>query len=575
MRFTKFTISNYRAVEHAELPVSNNLIPIVGINESGKTTILQAVLAFDRLSDTYGGGTHLHYKNKYELGTHTCSISADVLIDSEEEIASISQKLRLPMGHEVLEGLKELYRSGGTLRITRSFSEEGRSYQVSGISVPGELNDKLAKEIYRLLPQILYFDDFTDRVPASIRFNRADNQKGYKLVRSRQPDWHRIIEEIFKRSTNGQYTLSDFIDMTDGDDQQGLLHDIKDVLNQEIIEDWHKLKKYGDSLRDDPADLALELKYIPKKGSFEFEFKVHDRSKERLRVFNVTERSKGLQWFFNFLMKLKFNPKYTKDQSGAIYLLDEPGSYLHSSAQTELIHALRDISEMNSIVYCTHSQHLLDPEVTNIGQIRIAEKADGVVNIYPIGSAKIVNDQGALTPVFHALHLKTGTFNRDVKKAVITEGITDYYFFRMLMNYADPFNLEIDLIPGAGAGQLRELISFSIAWADAYLVLLDSDRQGVREYNRYIRIFGQEVADNFYRYALPGQDNNVVLEDFLAEEDKERLREVTGIDDVKRALPAIYYMKEDVKRAFIEELGRDTMANLSLVQQRLRALADL
>ena len=102
---------------------------------------------------------------------------------------------------------------------------------------------------------------------------------------------------------------------------------------------------------------------------------------------HVTQRSKGFQWFFNFIMKLKFNPKYTQNPENAIYLLDEPGSYLHSSAQTELLKKLCDIGKNNTIVYCTHSQYLLDPDVINIGWIKICSKVDGKINLVDYGNS--------------------------------------------------------------------------------------------------------------------------------------------------------------------------------------------
>ena len=35
MHYRKFIIDKYRAIEHAEVGVGNQLIPLIGINESG------------------------------------------------------------------------------------------------------------------------------------------------------------------------------------------------------------------------------------------------------------------------------------------------------------------------------------------------------------------------------------------------------------------------------------------------------------------------------------------------------------------------------------------------------------
>jgi predicted ATP-dependent endonuclease of OLD family len=56
VRYTTFEINKYRAIDYAKVAVSNSLIPIIGVNESGKTTVLHAILAFDKSKDKYNDG---------------------------------------------------------------------------------------------------------------------------------------------------------------------------------------------------------------------------------------------------------------------------------------------------------------------------------------------------------------------------------------------------------------------------------------------------------------------------------------------------------------------------------------
>src|SRR6185312_9358871 len=61
MRYLEFIINNYRAIV-GPLQVSlrkNTLVPVIGINESGKTTILHAIFSFDHFNDKLNGGQHL------------------------------------------------------------------------------------------------------------------------------------------------------------------------------------------------------------------------------------------------------------------------------------------------------------------------------------------------------------------------------------------------------------------------------------------------------------------------------------------------------------------------------------
>src|SRR5690606_36910763 len=114
----------YRAVENAEVSVGNRLIPLVGINESGKTSILQAILAFDRVSDRYGGGAHLEYRNKYQIGDHDCTVKAEVVIDREEDIDGVSRSMRLSRGHAILRALELAMEKRTTIQLTRNLNDK-------------------------------------------------------------------------------------------------------------------------------------------------------------------------------------------------------------------------------------------------------------------------------------------------------------------------------------------------------------------------------------------------------------------------------------------------------------------
>lgn len=85
MKYTKFLIQGYKAIEKVTVVVGkNNLIPIIGVNESGKTSILEAILAFDKSKDAVNGGRHLAYKNRYEIAKGECHIDAFVIVESQK-----------------------------------------------------------------------------------------------------------------------------------------------------------------------------------------------------------------------------------------------------------------------------------------------------------------------------------------------------------------------------------------------------------------------------------------------------------------------------------------------------------
>lgn len=582
MKYIQFEIEGYRAIEKGVVAVSNNLIPVIGINESGKTTILQAILAFDKNKDRYNNGEHLLHKNKYVIEEKDGKVSADVLIEGDEDLEFFSSRLNLSAVDVLYKTLQEFAKSLKPITLSRSFPSKRYSIANDELtSIIGKNKQRdLAEAVYERLPFILYFDDFSDRVPASIEFQiNKELSKGYAPAKGNGEEWHSILEEVFRRaSDDGKLSLTSFLKMRDPDSQEGLMNDIQDILHKEVVEDWINLKKrYAPDFGEESEELRLQLnwKISDDKKFITFTFQVQDRTTSKGRQFNITQRSKGFQWFFNFIMKLKFNPKYQTAQKGAIYLLDEPGSYLHNSAQEELLKKLQDISNTNTILYCTHSQYLLDPETINISRIKIAKKKAGKIQILSYDTAGVSKNEGALTPLNQALHIKSGFYNKDVKYPVITEGITDFYLFNLIKKYKEGyFNDKIDFIPGAGADHLKDLISHAIAFSDNYLILLDSDDKGMKAYEKYGEFFGSEEKKKMFVYTLPGKKKEVVLEDFLSVADKKHLKDLTNIEDTKAALPLLYYTDEKSKKAFVENLSDVTLKNLAIIQGKINSIVN-
>lgn len=452
------------------------------------------------------------------------------------------------------------------------------SYELLEFQLDKKYEKKFIFNCHKLLPYILYFDDFSDRVPEKITFASNYGAADYKSRSKRLVEWQDIIEEIFKRIHDGRYSVKSFFDITDQHDRAAVLSDIQDTLNKEIIDDWKALKKRGRvSLADDDEieNMGLSIRYeVTPEGSKVFQFIVEDKSSGgKNRTFNITERSKGFQWFFNFAVKLKFNAKYKSSPEGAIYLLDEPGSYLHTSAQEELLKELKVMSEKNTIVYCTHSQHLLDPDIVNVASIRIAAREGGRVVLNPFGSTGAKNTKGALTPILDALHLRTGLPNTRLKNVVITEGITDYYFFRMAQDYTNLIlRKDIQIVPGAGADQLKDLISYSIACADTYLLLLDNDQKGRSAYNVYCKYFGKEQSKNFYRYEMETTSSSWILESFFSPIDAEKLLKLTSCSSLKESVISLFFMGKEVKEAFFRALDKATESNLRNTVERINKL---
>ena len=99
---------------------------------------------------------------------------------------------------------------------------------------------------------------------------------------------------------------------------------------------------------------------------------------------------------------------------------------------------------------------------------------------------------------------------------------------------------KITFIPGGGATQLSNLISFAITFSKEYLVLLDSDKESRDAFDDYKEQFGTEEAKKFFKYKTKSAEENVVFENHFSVEDSDKIKQVTGYEDIKSAVIALY-----------------------------------
>lgn len=569
MRYKKFSISNYKAIDDLTINLNKSVIPLIGVNESGKTSILQAILAFDKDKDNTLNGVHINPKNKYRTTQRPCKIVASVEIEDEEEFQDIGKEIRLKMDNPLYTWLKSAVDNKREIFIVRNY-EDGllqKSYSLINENEDILNNPKtnaLVNAIVKRLPNILYFDDFSDRVPEEVTFPENYKNDGV-LGRGKAREWQEIIVEIFSRALDEEFSLTKFLKLTEEDDQVNYLSDVARILNGEIIEEWKKLKDAFSGISEESDDLELNIRYSSTSEKPTFKFKVIDSENAGAdRVFDISQRSKGFQWFFNFIMKLKFNPKYKLHPKNAIYLLDEPGSYLHASAQTELLKKLCDMGRDNTIIYCTHSQYLLDPDIINIASIKIVTKVDSHITLVDYGNSSLTRSLGAFSALNDALHLKFGFHENMLKHCILVEGIVDYYSFKMFMNLND-----INIIPGAGCGQLRELISIMISCSEKFVVVLDYDSEGRTSFNNYFNFFGDSFKKRAYQYEGLRKRRDFMLEDILSPNDIEMIKSSMSCDDIKNAIVALYFADKAIRTSIVNKIDEKTKRNIDIIQRRL------
>ena len=247
---------------------------------------------------------------------------------------------------------------------------------------------------------------------------------------------------------------------------------------------------------------------------------------------NISERSNGLRWYLNLFIDIIAND--LKDKN-VVFLLDEPGVYLHVNAQRELLRLFYDLCKNdNQVVYTTHSPYMIDSN--NIINIRAVEKdSKGVTNIYNTAYDNKLNSiskRETLTPMVKAIgaDLRFNIGPQGEKLNIVTEGITDYMYFTSMLYYLDvPEEKMPYIIPSVGAGNVNVVVSILIGWGCDYKVILDYDKAGFVECDKLIEYLNLKLGEDIFfvnckeSYEYKDKDiyrNPEFVECLISEEDR-------------------------------------------------------
>ncbi len=565
MRYKKFIIKHYKGISGPlEVNLSKtSLMPIIGVNECGKTTILQAIFSFDYFNDSFNKTIrHLEdVHNLYTTNPQTPTICAEIEITTDE-IKSILKELKdkdSSLDSKVRSYSRLLKDFSGILIISRNIDTKEYNIDYSKFN-DSEFNVLLSKEIIKKLPYILFFDDFRDNIEEKIEIKKDDEEMS---------GWLAIIDRLFRTADKN----FDILDLPNKEDRvrKTTLAKVNKILNDTLTKEWQNFRLDDKDALKIKVDYVSESETVSNGQSIEryfIKFDVIEKDQDDNEYFFfVRDRSKGFFWFFNFVMKLEFNPKVVNNTDGAIYLLDEPGSYLHASAQAKLCKKLKSLSETNKVLYCTHSHYLLDPEVVPINTVKVASKNPGnfKIELQSIHEYKddLKSKKSAFQPIMDALQIKPIVVDLNYKNVLITEGIYDYYAFEMFKE-----KREINILPSTNAESVKYFISLMISWKRNYKALWDNDDEGRKEKQEAEKFFGEiEAKNNFY--LLPhktSRTRKTILQNLFAGTDLLMIKTELGLNrnsSFEKTILSLFYSKN--KNKILKNISKETKDNFDRV----------
>jgi hypothetical protein len=238
---------------------------------------------------------------------------------------------------------------------------------------------------------------------------------------------------------------------------------------------------------------------VVKTGQEDARFYITLNVKEGHQTYSISERSLGFRWFFTFLLYTEFRKERIKTSGEILFLLDEPASNLHQTAQKSLLDTFETITTKSRLIYTTHSHHLINPLWLSSAYIiknkGLTYKQDDDFNSskteveaykYKQFVATYPTETSYFQPILDVLDYQPGLLEL-IPKIVITEGKFDYFTFKYFKEVVLTDEAEYFFYPGHGASALDLPIALYESWGREYLVLLDADKEGRDQKVRYIK----------------------------------------------------------------------------------------
>ncbi len=393
--------------------------------------------------------------------------------------------------------------------------------------------------LYHKIPKFLYFDEYY-QMEGQVNIQKLkERQANESLTESDRPmlgliELARLNIDQLLSARNTQKLVSK-------------LEGASNYLSEQILKFWSQNKHIQirfdlrPALPEDPEGMREGMNLW---GS------VYD-TKHRVTT-PLGTRSRGFVWFFSFLAWFS---QQRKRNIPLILLLDEPGLFLHASAQDDLLRYIeQELRPHHQVIYTTHSPFMVDPN--HFSRIRILRdksmESDDELPPEQQGTKVFKDvlkaDQGSLFPLQGALGYDIAQTLFIGPNCLIVEGVSDLLY--------------LSTITGVLARQQR--IGLSDAWTitpvggsdkvTTFVSLLGSQKKMKVATLIDLQKSDQQTIENLYKAKLLAKKNVRTFAQYTgtSEADIEDMFEPQLYLDVVNA----EYDKELVKPIELKDLGR-------------------
>lgn len=532
---TGITVKNFKGINEITLKFGAKGAPpvttLIGLNESGKTTILEALSHFvtgDNAVSSLFEGVHSKAEiaslipvNKKSNFSGEISISANIELDDNDfkrcndvakeigyqiEQSTFPKKIAVSRIYKFLDSAHQRTRNIWSMEIKarKGKAKIYKSYSAPRIGDAPDVWAQVIKTIQESLPRIAYFPTFLVDMPKKIYLSGHTNEtainKYYRVVFQDILDsldedlslQKHVVDRImaYKEECDNPNWFSIFWGSQSKAPIDSVFSKISSAVTKQVLGSWQKVFQRKISAKS----ILVEWGVDTEKGDLPYAtFSIFDGESRYL----ISDRSLGFRWFFSFLLFTAFKQKQKRP---TLFLFDEPAANLHAKAQSELLKSFsRTVSGGDGIVYSTHSHHMINPNWISGAQIventaldydsdedtfgLNAKPTNVVVTPYRHFVAQYPGRTSYFQPVIDMLEYVTPEIVGK-QPFVLVEGITDFYALKLASRLSRR-KISFSLMPGVGCGAAGPQIGLLLGRAERFVVLLDDDKAGRTSAKKY------------------------------------------------------------------------------------------
>lgn len=470
MKLSSVQVTNFRSIEDSEEFEIDDLTCLVGKNEAGKTSILQAiyglkpfgVYAYDKTRDyprrylsrfdqrhSDGDSVVIRTKwllseadknavsNVFGLGALTSDVisvskpivedttSWSISIDHSACLAHLIAKHNLTTTEK--SALKNLASGSAALAAAEAVETKSAGLVAFIAEIKGLRKSDFLLGVLDILskrmPKFFYTSHF-DRMSGEISLTKLQQDISNNTLK--------IEDKIFLDFLEYAGTSIEELQGTDHyEELKAKCEGASNEITDEIFQFWSQ----NEALR-------VEIDLGQGKPQDQAPFNSGTIAKIRIENTNhrvtvpLSERSAGFVWFFSFLSQFK---QLKKTTGNAIILLDEPGLTLHGKAQADLLRYIEErLLPEHQVIYTTHSPFMVPAERMN--NVRIVEdiisRENNKVTIMgtKVSSDVLTVDKDTLFPLQGALGYEITQSLFIGKNTLLVEGPSDILYLQAFSN---------------------------------------------------------------------------------------------------------------------------------------------